>query len=206
MAYHLRFEQYYWFDAEYWRILFPNASTLAHHLEISTKTARRKIDFMCHRLGAPLGFDGHHKEYPYTKSCFALPPFKVCRYEFLTTLLAQNLHSLSAGEAFSALCNGPVESETFRIVTKARLKRRKISCNYFSLTKSRHLKRNMGEWVPLARCLEQNDWCKYHRIRELSIARGSSLRCCQKLAATSGGRRLARHRHPAFRHFHPTFL
>lgn len=101
MAEHLKFERYCWFDRRVRSGSYPNATSLAQHFEISTKTAQRTIDFMRDRLSAPLEYDPHHKGYFYTDASFALPSCQVTQNELLAILLARNLLSGSAGGVIS---------------------------------------------------------------------------------------------------------
>jgi len=45
MADQLFFERFIWFDAQVRKDKYPNASKLATHFELSTKTAQRSIDY-----------------------------------------------------------------------------------------------------------------------------------------------------------------
>ncbi|ABA88208.1 hypothetical protein Pcar_0955 [Syntrophotalea carbinolica DSM 2380] len=101
MAEHLKFERYCWFDCQVRNGRFPNASTLAHHFEICTKTAQRTIDFMRDRLAAPLEYDAHRKGYFYTDQSFTLPSSRCTQNELLAILLARNLLADSADGVIS---------------------------------------------------------------------------------------------------------
>lgn len=101
MAEHLKFERYCWFDCQVRNNHFPNATSLARHFEISSKTAQRTIDFMRDRLCAPLEYDPCHKGYFYADESFALPSCQVTQNELLAILLARNLLVGSAGGVIS---------------------------------------------------------------------------------------------------------
>ena len=47
---------------------FPNATTLATKLEVSTKTIHRDIQFMRDRWGLPIEFDAAYNGFRYTHS------------------------------------------------------------------------------------------------------------------------------------------
>ena len=101
MADHLKFERFCWFDRQLRNNRYPNASHLARHFELSTKTAQRSIDFMRDRLRAPLEYDAQHKGYYYADHSFALPSCQIAQNELLAILLAKNLLSDSAGGVIS---------------------------------------------------------------------------------------------------------
>jgi predicted DNA-binding transcriptional regulator YafY len=97
MAEHLKIERYQWFDQQVRSGNFPNGHTLARHFELSDKTARRNIEFMRDRLGAPLEYDMQRKGYFYADDSFSLPSLQATQNELLAILLARNLLSESAG-------------------------------------------------------------------------------------------------------------
>ena len=97
MAEHLKIERYQWFDQQVRSGNFPNGHTLARHFELSDKTARRNIEFMRDRLGAPLEYDMQRKGYFYADDSFSLPNLQATQNELLAILLARNLLSESAG-------------------------------------------------------------------------------------------------------------
>ncbi|TYO97627.1 putative DNA-binding transcriptional regulator YafY [Geothermobacter ehrlichii] len=101
MAGHLKFIRYYWFDRQVRAGRYPNATTLAEHFEISTKTAQRNIDYMRDQLAMPLEYDSRRKGYYYTDVDFSLPALQVSQNELLAILLAQNLLADSAGGLIS---------------------------------------------------------------------------------------------------------
>jgi len=67
------YERFVWFDDRVRVRKYPNASGLAGHFEISTKTAQRDIDFMRDRLLCPLHYDSSQKGYYYDDETFSLP-------------------------------------------------------------------------------------------------------------------------------------
>jgi len=101
MADHLKFERFCWFDRQVKADQYPNASGLARKFEISSRTAKRSIEFMRDRLGAPLEYDSTRRGYFYTDASFALPAAQVSQNELLAILLARNLLSGSAGGVIS---------------------------------------------------------------------------------------------------------
>ena len=101
MGEHLAIERYYWFDNQIRSGHYPNASKLAEHFEISTKTAQRSIEFLRDRFMAPLEYDPGRKGYRYADQSFALPDIQVSQGELISVLLARNLLSESAGGLIS---------------------------------------------------------------------------------------------------------
>lgn len=101
MADHLKFERYCWFDRQVKAGRYPNASALVERFEISSSTAKRTIEFMRDRLGAPLEYESRRRGYYYTDASFALPAAQVSQNELLAILLARNLLAGSAGGVIS---------------------------------------------------------------------------------------------------------
>jgi predicted DNA-binding transcriptional regulator YafY len=97
MADHLKFERFFWFDSQVRAQRYPNAPALAAKFETCARTAKRAIDFMRDRLGAPLEYDSSRRGYFYTDTSFALPAFQVAQNELLALLLARTLLADSAG-------------------------------------------------------------------------------------------------------------
>ena len=159
---HLAFERYLWFDAEIRKGRYPNASDLAAEFEISTRTARRTIDFMRTMLGAPLAYDSSRRGFFYDAP-YSLPELPLSQEEFLAVLLAGNLISsadrgyigrlmesfgrklfqknsdLGVGlssirRCFSAVWQGysPSEASVFRSVSSALLAARPLLITYVS--------------------------------------------------------------------------
>jgi predicted DNA-binding transcriptional regulator YafY len=96
MGEHLIMERYYWFDSQVRANLFPNAQSMADKFEISSRTARRNIEFMRNRLMAPLEYDPARKGYHYSDESFTLPPLQVSQEEMVSILIARDLLSNSA--------------------------------------------------------------------------------------------------------------
>ncbi len=96
MSNHLVWERFCWFDSQVRAAKYPNASRLAEHFELSSKTARRDINFLRDRIGAPLEYCPVRKGYYYTQDSFELPRLQVSPEEVLSILLAKRLLSRSA--------------------------------------------------------------------------------------------------------------
>jgi predicted DNA-binding transcriptional regulator YafY len=56
---------------------WPNASTLAKQLEVSSRTVQRDLEFMRDRLQAPLAFDPVRNGWHYTCPDFHFPFFRI---------------------------------------------------------------------------------------------------------------------------------
>jgi len=94
-------ERMVWFDRQIKSGQYPNAATLAKNFEISTRTARRCINFMRDRLCAPIEYNPSAKGYYYTDDAFELPHFQVSQEEILSILLARSLLSKTVGGQIS---------------------------------------------------------------------------------------------------------
>lgn len=99
------FERIVWFDQKVRNGEFPNASKLAKHFELSSKTAQRNIDFMRDRLAAPLEYNATQKGYFYSEQTFGLPYLQTTQEEILSILIARNLLSRTAGGVISRSIN-----------------------------------------------------------------------------------------------------
>lgn len=91
MGNQLFLERFIWFDHEARSGSWPNATTLAERFEVSTKTARRSIDYFRERLQAPLEYDESHKGYFYTDLDFQLPVARFSLTELLALLISRKL-------------------------------------------------------------------------------------------------------------------
>jgi proteasome accessory factor B len=68
---------------------FPNASTLALELEVSTKSIQRDLEFMRDRLGLPLEYDGRRWGYHYTEEVSSFPTLQITEGELFALLVAE---------------------------------------------------------------------------------------------------------------------
>jgi len=92
------YERFIWFDSKVRARMFPNATSLAEQLEISTKTAQRDIDFMRDRLLCPLDYDSSQKGYYYDDETFSLPMVYLSSGELSSLLIARKiLQDISGG-------------------------------------------------------------------------------------------------------------
>lgn len=68
---------------------FPNASTLARELEVSTKSIQRDLDFMRDRLNLPVAYDPHRFGYHYTEEVSSFPTLQITEGELFALLVAE---------------------------------------------------------------------------------------------------------------------
>ncbi len=68
---------------------FPNASTLARELEVSTKSIHRDIEFMRDRLELPIEYDAARVGYRYTEEVSAFPTVQITEGELFALLVAE---------------------------------------------------------------------------------------------------------------------
>ncbi len=90
------YERFTWFHRQVKAGLYPNTRHLAEHFEISRRTAKRHIEFMRDRLGAPLKYDHSRCGYAYDCNAFDFPLLPVSQEEVLAVLIARKLLSHSA--------------------------------------------------------------------------------------------------------------
>ncbi len=68
---------------------YPNASTLARELEVSTKSVHRDLEFMRDRLNLPLEYDGSRHGYHYTEEVGSFPTVQITEGELFALLVAE---------------------------------------------------------------------------------------------------------------------
>src|SRR5581483_2122170 len=68
---------------------YPNATTLARELEVSTKSIHRDLEFMRDRLNLPLEYDFAHTGYHYTEEVSGFPTLQITEGELLALLIAE---------------------------------------------------------------------------------------------------------------------
>src|ERR1041385_8713379 len=79
---------------------FPNASTLARELEVSTKSIHRDIEFMRDRLDLPIEYDGSKFGYRYTEEVNAFPTVQITEGEIFALLVAEKALQQYRGTSF----------------------------------------------------------------------------------------------------------
>ncbi len=68
---------------------YPNATTLARELEVSTKSIQRDLEFMRDRLDLPLAYDGSGFGYHYTEPVSSFPTFQITEGELVALMIAE---------------------------------------------------------------------------------------------------------------------
>ena len=68
---------------------YPNASTLARDIEVSTKSIHRDIEFMRDRLGLPIEYDGSRFGYYFTESVSSFPTVQITEGELVALIVAE---------------------------------------------------------------------------------------------------------------------
>ncbi len=92
-------ERVFWIDRQIRAGLFPNATTIAEHFEISAKTAQRAIEYMRSRLRMPMEYSAEDRGWYYTEPHFALPAIELTEGDLVAILLAEKLARQYRGTA-----------------------------------------------------------------------------------------------------------
>jgi len=79
---------------------FPNSTTLARELEVTTKTIQRDIEFMRDRLNLPVEFDPSHNGYRYTGEVSAFPTMQITEGELFALVVAEKALQQYRGTSF----------------------------------------------------------------------------------------------------------
>ncbi len=79
---------------------YPNATSLAVDLEVTTKTIYRDVEFMRDRLGLPIAFDVARKGYRYTEEVSAFPTFQITEGELFALIVAEKALQQYRGTSF----------------------------------------------------------------------------------------------------------
>lgn len=79
---------------------YPNASTLAAELEVSTKSIHRDLEFMRDRLQLPLEFDRARFGYGYTEEVNAFPTVQITEGELFALIVAEKALQQYRGTSF----------------------------------------------------------------------------------------------------------
>lgn len=69
--------------------VYPNASTLARELEVSSKSIHRDLEFMRDRLGLPVEFCPGRNGYAYTEEVGSFPTLQITEGELFALLVAE---------------------------------------------------------------------------------------------------------------------
>lgn len=79
---------------------FPNCSTLAKAIEVSTKTIQRDLEYMRDQLGLPLEYDAQEHGYFYTQEVTNFPTIPATEGELLALFVSQHALAQYKGTPF----------------------------------------------------------------------------------------------------------
>ncbi|MCX8089425.1 MAG: transcriptional regulator [Verrucomicrobiae bacterium] len=79
---------------------FPNATTLARALEVSTKTVHRDLEFMRDRLGLPIEYHPTRFGYHYTAEVASFPSLQITEGELVALVIAEKALEQYRGTQF----------------------------------------------------------------------------------------------------------
>jgi proteasome accessory factor B len=79
---------------------YPNASTLAHEIEVVAKTIYRDIEFMRDRLGLPIEFNSGRKGFYYSSEVSAFPTMQITEGELFALIVAEKALQQYRGTSF----------------------------------------------------------------------------------------------------------
>ena len=79
---------------------FPNATSLAREIEVSTKTIQRDLDFMRDRLNLPLEFNRAKNGFAYTGEVSAFPTMQITEGEIFALVVAEKALQQYRGTSF----------------------------------------------------------------------------------------------------------
>jgi len=79
---------------------YPNCTKLAQEFELCSRTAKRDLDFMKHRLDLPIEFDGRQNGYYYAKPVDRFPRLAVTEAELFAMLVAHKAIAQYHGTPF----------------------------------------------------------------------------------------------------------
>lgn len=68
---------------------YPNATTLAAEIEVTTKTIHRDVEFMRDRLQLPIAYDSRRYGYHYTEPVDSFPTLQITEGELFALLVAE---------------------------------------------------------------------------------------------------------------------
>jgi len=79
---------------------YPNATSLARVVEVSTKTIQRDLEFMRDRLNLPLEYDAGRKGYYYTGEVSGFPTMQITEGEIFALVVAEKALQQYRGTSF----------------------------------------------------------------------------------------------------------
>ena len=85
---------------------YPNATTLAHEIEVSTKTIQRDLEFMRDRMDLPVEYVPSKNGYVYTEKVDAFPTLQITEGELFAMLVAEKALQQYRGTPFEKRLEG----------------------------------------------------------------------------------------------------
>src|SRR5882757_9436818 len=79
---------------------FPNATSLASEIEVSTKTIHRDLEFMRDRMNLPLQYDHLHHGFAYATEVNAFPTMQITEGEIFALVVAEKALQQYRGTSF----------------------------------------------------------------------------------------------------------
>src|ERR1035438_2676057 len=79
---------------------YPNATTLARQLEVSTKSIHRDLEFMRDRLELPIQYDAKRFGFFYTEHVKAFPTLQITEGEIFALVVAEKALQQYRGTSF----------------------------------------------------------------------------------------------------------
>src|ERR1051325_108348 len=79
---------------------FPNATTLARSLEVSTKSIQRDLEFMRDRLNLPVEYDASRTGYFYNGEVNSFPTMQITEGELVALVIAEKALEQYRGTQF----------------------------------------------------------------------------------------------------------
>jgi predicted DNA-binding transcriptional regulator YafY len=102
----IHLERVFWIDHEIRAGRYPNATTIAEHFEVSTKTSQRSLDFMRDRLRLPLEYSAERRGWYYNEPVYGLTAVELTEGELIGILLAEKLARQYRGTAIGKHIEG----------------------------------------------------------------------------------------------------
>lgn len=91
---------------------WPNASSLARELEVTSRTIHRDFDFLRDRFHAPIALDARRNGYFYSDPNYRLPYFSISEGEYVALFLAERLLQEYQGTPYATVLSRFFEKVT----------------------------------------------------------------------------------------------
>ncbi|MDX2033393.1 MAG: WYL domain-containing protein [Blastocatellia bacterium] len=94
-------ERVFWIDHQIRAERFPNATTIAKHFEITTRTAQTTLEFMRDRLRMPLEYSADKRGWYYSEPTYSLPAVELTEGDLIAILLVEKFSRQYRGTAIA---------------------------------------------------------------------------------------------------------